>query len=146
MEVLISDRQSQVNIDITRLKEKARAAMALVGLPEESELSISLVGDREMAELNLTYREREGPTNVLSFDLSGGEPEDAASHALGDIVISVETCLREAKEGGVVFERRLLELLVHGLLHLAGRHHHSEEELKEIERLTGEVVEKLINP
>lgn len=143
MEVLISDRQSEVNIDRTRLEEKALAAMALVGLPEGSELSISLVGDREIAELNLTYREREGPTNVLSFDLSGDEPEETGSHALGDIVISVETCLREAEEGEISFERRLLELLVHGLLHLAGRHHGSEEELKEIERLTGEVVEAI---
>lgn len=144
MHVLISDRQSAATIDLSRLEDTAARAMTLIGFPEASELSLSLVDDREMALLNETYRSKKGTTNVLAFDLSGGEPPGAGAHAVGDVVVSIETCNREARESGTDFEERLLTLLVHGLLHLSGLGHHEARDADAMERRTAEVVEAVL--
>jgi probable rRNA maturation factor len=82
------------------------------------ELSIALVTDREMRRLNLRWRRRHRPTDVLSFPLD--EPG-----ALGDVVISMDTARRQAKEGGWPLAVELRRLLAHGILHCRGYDHAS---------------------
>jgi probable rRNA maturation factor len=89
----------------------------------EGELSIVLVDDPQMAELNRSFLNRWGPTNVIAFAMQEGRFAQLNPQLLGDIVISVETADREAGAAGLDLEERLTQLLVHGLLHLCGYDH-----------------------
>lgn len=98
--------------------------------PEAVELSIALVDDEEMAELNGRYRDKEGPTDVLSFPcddpcavVAPGEPV-----ALGDVVIAPDVAVRQASELGHTVEEELNTLLVHGVLHLLGYDHVADDD------------------
>ncbi len=94
----------------------------------EAELSLLIVDDEEIAGLNSRYLNRQGPTNVIAFPMLEGEFSDLDRQLLGDVVVSVETTQREADEGGVDFETRFDELLVHGILHLLGYDHEDDEQ------------------
>ena len=114
----------------------------LLELADETEISVLLVDDATIQELNRDYREKDVPTDVLSFpleeELEGeGEPEiigGPAARMLGDIVISVEKAVTQAAEYGHSVERELAFLLVHGLLHLLGYDHDKGEAAKKLMR------------
>lgn len=93
---------------------------------QDYRVSIALVDDAEIAKLNERYRQKPKPTNVLSFP-SGFSTEIPFEilpvKELGDIVISLETAAREAREYGQTFAFRMRWLLIHGLLHLLGYDH-----------------------
>ena len=91
------------------------------------ELSIALTDDLQMQALNTHYRNKDTPTNVLSFPASG--------LLLGDIVLSYETIAREAAAKSVSFGNHLAHLLIHGFLHLQGYDHQTEAEAAEMEAL-----------
>ena len=91
------------------------------------ELSIALMDDLQMQALNTHYRNKDNPTNVLSFPASG--------LLLGDIVLSYETIAREAAAKSVSFGNHLAHLLIHGFLHLQGYDHQTEAEAAEMEAL-----------
>lgn len=110
-----------------------RASQALVQLVRElgnPRLSASLVftSDEEVNALNREWRQRDKPTNVLSFpmiereDLIRLEP-DGPPVLLGDVALAYETCAREAAEKGIPIEHHTAHLILHGLLHLAGYDH-----------------------
>jgi len=79
-------------------------------------LSILLTDDKEIHRLNKDYRGKDKATDVLSFPLEEGG-------LLGDVVISLPTAKRQAKEYGVSFQAEFFRLLVHGTLHLLGFEH-----------------------
>jgi probable rRNA maturation factor len=123
-------------IERRALARKARIVLAAIELAGR-ELSVSLVGDEEMRRLNRDYRGKDRTTDVLSFSLREGEQGDVAS-ALGDVVISLETAARQARERRSTIAREVDRLLVHGILHLAGYDHevsaHEERRMKRKER------------
>ena len=88
-----------------------------------SELAVTVVGDRTIRRLNRQYLGRDKATNVISFAMGEGEFGTVNPQLLGDVVISADTCAREAEEGGLGFTTRLGFLLLHGILHLAGYDH-----------------------
>lgn len=93
-----------------------------------------LTDDNRICELNERYLGRAGPTNVLAFPMEGGLGLPFASEMLGDVVVSVETALRESKEQGKTLEETIDRLLVHGILHLLGYDHEvSPEEAEKME-------------
>ena len=99
-----------------------------MGSPD-SELSILLTDDAGIESINREYFNRPRPTNVISFSMVEGEFSDVNSEAsmLGDIVVSVETAVREAREAGIPEWERIAELLVHGLLHIVGYDHEAPD-------------------
>ena len=117
--------------DWDRLAERAAEAAEQVA-PEltSARLSASVLftSDAEIHALNREWRQRDKPTNVLSFPMlergallclaADGPPE-----LLGDIALAHETCIREAQEKGVPLADHAAHLIVHGLLHLAGYDH-----------------------
>jgi len=110
----------------------------------DSELSILITDDPEIAQLNQQYRERSGPTNVLSFPMLEGDFAEVTPELLGDVVISAETAAREGNELGFSFMQRFNFLLVHGILHLFGYDHEiSEDEAVKMDKKTEELY-KLI--
>ena len=84
------------------------------------ELSVSLVTDRGMRRLNRAWRGKDKPTDVLSFEL--GVP----SGPLGEVVISLDTARRQAKEGGWPLSHEIRRLLAHGIVHCRGYDHDNE--------------------
>jgi probable rRNA maturation factor len=97
-----------------------------LGSPE-AELSVVFVDDSEIEALNQKYLNRPGPTNVISFPMREGEFSDLSPLVLGDVVISTQTAQREASESGMDVETRIDQLLVHGILHIFGFDHESNE-------------------
>lgn len=111
----------------------ARAAQAAESVAPElanPRLSASLLftSDAEIHELNRDWRQRDRPTNVLSFPMLARDDvlalgEDGPPELLGDVALAHETCAREAADKGIPLEHHAAHLVVHGLLHLAGYDH-----------------------
>ena len=100
MQVLIEDRQNRHKLSKEDIRTTARRVLNALGYPD-AQLSVLIVSDAQIAELNQTYLNHEGPTNVISFPMQEGQFSDLSPHLLGDVVISVETCQREAEAAGI---------------------------------------------
>ena len=103
------------------------------------QLNVVLTTDADIAELNQRYRTKDGPTNVLSFPFADAEDPLLSSLApptLGDVVISYDRALEEARQAGCTAEQRLDWLIVHGVLHLLGHDHERSE--KDADLMFGE--------
>ncbi len=111
---------------LEKIRKKAQVILNALGSPE-SELSIVIVGDSEIASLNSEYLHHEGPTNVIAFPMQEGEFSGINPGLLGDVVISIDTAEKESKVAGMDIEKRFDELLVHGILHLFGYDHVTDE-------------------
>lgn len=105
------------------------------------EVNIMLTNDKEIQTLNKEYRGKNKPTNVLSFE-TGDEI------LLGDIVMSIDTLLKEAKEQKISVTDHYAHLLCHGMLHLLGFDHIEEDEANEMEFFEIEILKefKIANP
>lgn len=108
-----------------------------------TEISVRLTGDEEIQKLNKQFRDKNSPTNVLSFCSLNNSSHPDASDILGDIVISKDTVLREANESSKNFEQHLSHLGIHGLLHLLGYSHDKEKEALIMEGIEVEILNDL---
>lgn len=109
------------------------AVAALDGVSRPASLNVLLTGDAEMAELNARWRGKDGPTNVLSFPSDDVAALPGEPLFLGDIAVARETLEREAHRDKVPFTDHLAHLIVHGVLHLRGYDHETEQEAIEME-------------
>jgi len=87
---------------------------------EVNELSVLFTNDQEIKKLNSLFRQKNKPTDVLSFSQQEGVHGGVV---LGDLVISLDTAKKQAKSYGVTLNQELLRLIIHGLLHLYGYDH-----------------------
>ncbi len=122
MEVLISNNQKQVAIDLDFIKVVAEEIMKFEASPENVELSLVFCDDDFIQKLNKNYRGKNEPTDVLSFPMDE-EHFESEIRMLGDIVISTETALRQADNLKHPVPLEIIFLLIHGLLHLHGYEH-----------------------
>lgn len=116
----------------------------LIDAPFSAEISVRLTDDDEVQALNLAYRKKDKPTNVLSFPQFDPDLIEALSLTddgealLGDLVLASGVCAREAAEKGVPVEKHAIHLIVHGVLHLLGYDHEQgeaeAEAMEELER------------
>jgi probable rRNA maturation factor len=104
-----------------------RAAAAALGTVE-GDVVILLTDDEAVREMNARFRDRDRPTNVLSFPAA----ESAAPH-LGDLILAHGVCVEEARAQGKSLADHLSHLTVHGVLHLLGRDHEDDAEAEEME-------------
>ncbi|MBW8004337.1 MAG: rRNA maturation RNase YbeY [candidate division NC10 bacterium] len=118
MRIEIRNRQKRRRVGLSRLKRVGEKTLYVLGRPR-NEVSVLLVGDRAIRRLNQTYLNHDRSTDVLAFPQQKGSPSPQP-HLLGDVVISVETAARQAKEHGYSLDQELALLLVHGILHLLG--------------------------
>ena len=108
---------------------------------ESTEITVLLGDDAAVADLNDRFREKQGPTNVLSFPA----PESAQPH-LGDLALAYGVCAREAAEQGKPLAHHLSHLVAHGVLHLLGWDHQTDDEAEAMERLEREILAGLDIP
>ncbi len=122
----IVNRQRKVQIDGERWR--SFAAKALIVAPARGAgVTVAFVSDRAMRELNRRWRGKRGATDVLSFPAEQAEFEKSAGTTLGDVVISVERAETQAAEHGLDFEREVEQLILHGVLHLCGYDHETDD-------------------
>lgn len=88
-------------------------------------INVSFVGDSEMLELNKKYKNKDYPTDVLSFNIN--EKMDDGKFYLGDIVVNVDQANRQASDYKNDLRHEIAELVEHGVLHLLGVHHEHDE-------------------
>ena len=124
--------KTDYNFDIKNLKE-------IYNYLTNKDIELILTTDEEIQELNKTYRKLDKPTDVLSFPL-----EDMPGMPLGSIVISLDTAKRNANELNHSIEEEIKLLFIHGLLHLLGYDHETDNgEMREKEK---EIIEKFNLP
>lgn len=118
-----------------------RALDAVPQPPQDAELAVRVVDAQEMQSLNCEHRQKDVPTNVLSFPI--GEIEGlpaAAGNFLGDIVVCAPVVGREAAEQGKHLNDHWAHMLVHGTLHLLGYDHQVDSEAAKMEALERRVL------
>ncbi|MDQ6653591.1 MAG: rRNA maturation RNase YbeY [Acidobacteriota bacterium] len=97
-------------------------------------VTVAFVSDRAMRELNRRWRRKRGTTDVLSFPSKPDQFEKQEDASLGDIVISPEQAMRQAKDNRLTLDQEMAQLILHGLLHLCGYDHENDKgEMKRLE-------------
>lgn len=116
-----------------RLKRAVKAALVAANADETSDLTVLLTTDKRVHSLNLVFRGKDKPTNVLSFP-SGGDGY------LGDIAIAYGVTAKEAKAEGKAVLDHATHLTVHGVLHLLGYDHITARQAKVMESMETAVL------
>lgn len=106
----------------------------------DAELSILLTNDATITVLNREHRRKDRPTDVLAFPMDEHGPGPAGSRLLGDVVVSLDTALRQARARRRDLLSEVTHLLAHGLLHLVGYDHRTDRE----ERLMNREAARLV--
>lgn len=114
---------------------------ALEGAGQPVELVIRVVDEAEARELNQRYRDKDRPTNVLSFPFEA--PPEVESCHLGDLVICAPVVAREAKQQGKALNDHWAHLVVHGILHLRGFDHQTDEDAEQMESREKRILQGL---
>ena len=112
------NRQRKRKIDTKAWETFAARAATAIGHTESS-ATIAFVSDRTIRQLNRQFRGVDKATDVLSF------PAEEESN-LGDVAISVDTAAAQANENGLTFDEEVAQLILHGLLHLSGYDHETD--------------------
>ncbi|HHF3824213.1 rRNA maturation RNase YbeY [Haemophilus influenzae] len=107
----------------------------------EVEMTVRIVDEAESQELNLTYRGKDRPTNVLSFPFEC--PDEVELPLLGDLVICRQVVEREASEQEKPLMAHWAHMVVHGSLHLLGYDHIEDDEAEEMESLETQIMQGL---
>jgi probable rRNA maturation factor len=131
----LADRAARAAVDLTPYGE-------LLTAPVTVEISVRLTSDDEVHTLNRQYRDKDKPTNVLSFPMVQPDLLDTVTQnsddgevLLGDIVLAHGVCAGEAAERGITVETHATHLIVHGVLHLLGYDHIDDHDADAMERL-----------
>lgn len=125
-------------MDKDRLVRTAEKVLRAEGRPETSEVSVLLVDDPAITVLNKEYKDRDRPTDVLSFYQSDSPDEE--TDILGDVVISVDTAKQQADERDKSLDDEMDLLLAHGILHLLGYTDYTEETAQHMQERAAEII------
>lgn len=148
MDVLVDFAYKEKELEDLPIADIALFVLNHEGQPDDTEVSVSFVDDETIARLNEEYRGKQGPTDVLSFECDGADDPDGAFEALqaeeplyelGDVVIAVDVAQRQCKTYGTTFAEEITILLIHGLLHLCGYDHVTDEDAAIMEPLEAQV-------
>jgi len=133
--------ETETEIEVEACADAALAALdGYFGSEIFYKATLKFVDDETIQEANAEFRGKDKPTNVLSFP--DGE-SDGEELYLGDIMMSIPTMMREAKEQLKPIEEHMVHLMLHGYLHLMGYDHEEEEEAVEMETLEIELLQTL---
>lgn len=114
-------------INLKRIEKVLNRCKAL--LPPRSFLSLAFIDDKQMTVVNERYTGREGSTDVLSFQLG---IDKVNKRWCGEILISLDRAVRQAKEKKVSLIQEIVRLVVHGVVHLSGADHYDRKSFKEM--------------
>lgn len=146
IEIDIQDETNELNSEQVNLVEKIlNYAAEYENIPQGSEVSVTFVDDQTIQSINLEYRNKDMPTDVISFALNDDVTDEIIDenipNLLGDIIVSYPRTIQQAKEYGHSLDRELGFLVVHGFLHLLGYDHINENDEKEMFKRQEEILE-----
>ncbi len=144
MEIQLINKQDDPTVNEWLLGAIAKRSLIEMGQPEHAELSLVLVDEEEMEELNFKYRAVEKATDVLSFPLydEALKNDEDLPLILGDVVICPAVAKRNAQSHGVEFAKEMDLLVVHGILHLLGFDHETDDEAEMMEAKEEEILKR----
>lgn len=121
----IINLQRKISIDVNELQHFIEKTQIAVSDIQQRRFSVAFINDSRMKQLNELFRGKKMTTDVLSFP---HEPDefDPDKDNLGDIVISAEQAAKQATENGLTLEGEIKQLILHGLLHLCGYDHETD--------------------
>lgn len=134
------DPEALVNVAVLKTIELTK-----LRLNPKAEASFTFSDDKHIRKLNVEWRQKDAPTNVLSFPASRSAELDGAL-LLGDVVLAYETIDEEAAEEGKAFEQHTAHMIVHGFLHLLGYDHESDADAAKMENLESSILIQLGMP
>lgn len=139
------EAEGWAGLDVPQLAARAAGAVARALSPDASGGLVALLctDDATMAALNAQWREKDGPTNVLSFPADEMPMIPGIPRPVGDIAMGAEICAREADAKGVAMADHATHLIVHGLLHLLGYDHVEDRDAAVMESLETEILGEL---
>ncbi|MEP0522000.1 MAG: rRNA maturation RNase YbeY [Hyphomicrobiales bacterium] len=121
----------------------ARTLSSKLSYSQPVQAAVLLTDDTRLFELNAQFRNQQKATNVLSFPSGDNEPDpDTGNIYLGDIAISFDTVSKEAEEANKPLKNHLMHMFVHGVLHLSGYDHETDQEADEMEQLETEILKE----
>ena len=127
------NRQRKRKINREFLIDFSEKVVRTVAEAKNKSLTIAFVSDKKMRELNKSFRSVNSTTDVLSFPFEAEDFESEEDN-LGDIIISVEQAQKQAIENNLDFETEIKQLVLHGVLHLCGYDHETDNgEMNELE-------------
>jgi probable rRNA maturation factor len=119
MTIEVVNRQRIRRLTVSPWVKRVEEMLEAIGKPDSS-VTIAFISDQKIRELNRQFRNIDKATDVLSF------PSDSRDGEMGDIAISIETAARQAKQSGLTLDGEIAQLLLHGLLHLSGYDHETD--------------------
>jgi rRNA maturation RNase YbeY len=147
--ILIKNTQKKVPVNVERLQKDAQRLLHFLGYADY-DLGIWITTNQTIRKYNAAYRDKNKPTDILSFpfhtDLQAGDrinPESDDEKNLGDIIISAEYVNARLGEYGTMLNERMQVLLVHGVCHLLGYDHITEDDFIEMERMENLLLRQL---
>lgn len=143
--VTVSCRKVGKVVDPRTIRRRCERALRVLDQTDVV-VSVLLCDDAFIHELNTTYRGVDRPTDVLSFAMNEGETISGDSKLLGDIIISVDTAIKQAPSLGHNVTEEVTSLLVHGLLHLLGYDHQTIPDEQEMTKMTAYVLDSILSP
>ena len=128
----VVSRQRQRKMDCERWQAFGERALMAIGTSsgndkQSADATIAFVSDKRIKELNQRFRGLNRATDVLSFPAETDKFVESAERNLGDIAISVERAATQARENGLSYEQEIAQLILHGLLHLCGYDHETDD-------------------
>lgn len=132
----VINNQRKIELDAKIFQGFLEHAFATISEISDKSATVAFISDRRMKELNHFFRGKNTTTDVLSFPYvaedfenpsAAADDTDFSANNLGDIVISAEQAERQAKENGLTPENEIQQLILHGLLHLCGYDHETDD-------------------
>lgn len=139
----VSDKLKDLKIDLSKLKNAAEKHLS-IHRPEDSNftkqsiLEINFVEDKDIQDINKTLRNKDKATDVLSWSLY--DRDIGLNSILGEIYISDEYVIRKAKQKNKPLEYEIIFLITHGILHIFGYEHQTDEQEQEMDSLTADIL------
>jgi probable rRNA maturation factor len=133
-------RSSKAPKAVARFRRALLHTLARAAPRVRGDVTLVLSSDQTIRRLNREYRGRDRATDVLSFELSDGL---RSGEPFGDIVVSVDSARRQAREYGATTPQEIERLIVHGALHLCGYDHHERREAARMHGLTRRLLRTL---
>jgi probable rRNA maturation factor len=146
--IIIKNRQRKISFDTETYQKNAQKILDFLGYPD-FDLYILLTTNKTIRLYNRDYRNKDKATDILSFPfhhIAPGTkitPQGQDDKNLGDMIISMEYVVQDAKKLGVSLEQRMYRLLVHGITHLLGYDHMTEAEYKQMYALETKLMKHI---
>lgn len=122
----VIDLQQKIQFDIAAICSYADSLSDAIAEAAGKTFSVAFISNERMKQLNSTFRGKDAATDVLSFPFEA-QPFEPESDEIGDIVISAEQAQKQATENGLTLEGEIKQLILHGVLHLCGYDHETDD-------------------